>query len=239
MQPKTKKTLYIVIGVVVAVALILALWLKLANVAPLRPLIEERISTATGYEMSISGKLSIKLLPLSLRITEMHLRNPGNFEAADLLYVPECRVGLKLLPLIGRDFVVKDITLDGMEAQLERNRERLANWDFGADDNNHKAQIGQMLLGFAFNELKVKNGRVVYRDSFGGGTFTMEDMELRAGPFSAPENRLNFELKSKAQKNIPMNLQGYTTETLAQILNSNWPDEVQLHFINNTFGMSN
>lgn len=237
MQPKTKKTIYIVIGVVVAVVLILALWLKFTNVAPFKPMIERQISDAASYEMSIDGEVDLKLIPLSLRITDMHLRNPAGFTETDLMYVPECRVGLKLMPLIGRNFVVKDIKLIGMTAQLERNRDRQANWDFGNDDDNRKPQIGQMILDLPFNNLVVENGRIVYRDAIGGSVFTMEEVELRAGPFSAPDNRLNFEFRAKAQR-IPLNMQGYTTESLTQILHSNWPYAVQLHFINNSFGTS-
>lgn len=235
MRPKTKKTVHIIIGVVVVIALILALWIKLVSVVQYKQVIEEQISAATGYEMIIDGGLSIKLVPLSLRITKIHLRNPAGFAETDLIYVPECRAGLKLLPLIGRNFVVKDITLSGMEAWLERDQERQANWDFGDGEGSRKPQIGQMLLSFPFNNLKVEKGRIMYRDY--GGTFTMEEVELRAGSFSAPDNRLNFEFKAKAQ-NIPINMRGYLTETLTQVLHSNWPYETQLHFINNTFSAS-
>lgn len=239
MRPRTKKTIRNVVIAVVVLALILALWLKLANVAPYKDEIARQVSAATGYDLSITGDISIKLLPLSLQVTDMHLRNPEGFSETDFMYVPKCRAGLKLLPLISRNYVVKDITLDGMVLHLERNRHGAANWDFGGDAANHKPQIAQMILGFAFNELKVKNGRVVYRDvsPFSGSTFTMEELELRAGPFNSQHNRLNFELKAKGQ-NIPMNMQGYTTETLSQILNSNWPYTVQLHFISNSFGLA-
>lgn len=239
MQPKTKKTVRNVVIVVVAVVLILALWLKLANVAPYKNEIVRQISAATGYEVVVAGDIGIKLIPLSVKITDVHLRNPAGFSETDFAYVPECRAGLKLLPLISRNYVVKDLTLDGLVLQLERNQEGVANWDFGGEVTNRKPQIAQMILGFSFNDLKVKNGLVVYRNlsAFGGSTFNMEELELRAGPFSDPLNRLNFELTAKGQ-NIPMNMQGYTTETLSQILNSNWPYEVQLHFINNSFGIA-
>lgn len=234
MTPETKNRRRIIIIAVVAAALILTLWLKLINVNQLKPLLEEQVTAATGYEMSLDGVFRLKLLPLGIDMSEVHLRNPAGFQATDLMYVPKCRVGLKLRPLIGRRLVPADITLNGIQLQLERNSARQANWDF--TDDAHKLKIGQMLLGCPFNNLNVENGRIVYRD-VDGSEFVMENVALKAGSFAAPDSRVNFEFKAKAE-NIPFNRQGYTAETLSRILHGNWPYAVQLHFINKTMGMS-
>lgn len=232
MTPKTKNRPQLIIAVVVAAALILMLWLKLISVAQLKPLIEEQITAATGYEMAVDGVFKLKLFPLSIDMSEVHLRNPAGFYSADFMYVPKCRVGLKLLPLIGRRFVPTDITLNGMQLQLERNSARQANWDFGSDAN--KLKIGQLLFDCPFNNLNVENGRIIYLDV---SEFIMEDVALKADSFAKPDSRINFEFKAKAEK-IPFNMQGYTAETLSRILHGNWPYAVQLHFINKTMGMS-
>lgn len=232
MGPKTKNKLHIIIAVVIAVVLILVLWLKLISVAQLKPLLEEQITAATGYEMSIEGTVRLKLFPLAIDISGMHLRNPSSFSATDFMYVPKCRVGLKLLPLIGKRFVPKNITLNGMQLQLEHNSARQANWDFGND--TYKLQIGQMILNCPFNNLNLENGRIIYRN-IDNKEFIMEAVTLKAGTFTAPDSRVNFEFKAKVE-NVPLNMQGYTIETLTQILDSNWPSSVQFHFINKTLG---
>lgn len=249
MQAKTKKTLGIVAGVVVVVILILALWLKFTNVVQYKFAIEEQISTATGYPFVIEGDMGIKLLPLSVSIKELHLRNPAGFEALDFMYVPECRVGVKLMPLIMRNFVVKDITLNDLVLNLERNSNGQANWDFGPSGagasgsqgnagSANKALIGQMILDFPFSYLKVDNGSVTYIDKrgFSGGVFNLQEMELNAGPFLSARERLNFAFTAKMNK-LPVKMSGYTTESLGQILDSNWPYEVQLHFIETSPGL--
>lgn len=251
MQAQTKKTLRIAGVVVVVAILILALWLKIANVAQFKTQIEAQISAATGYELIIAGDMRIKLVPLAISIKEIHLRNPADFagSAPDFMYVSECRAGLRLMPLIFRNFEVTDIKLDGLALNLERNADNRANWDFGTvvSSNNavgdnanmgNKPLIGQMLLQFPFNEALVVNGTINYTDrrGFSGGTFNMDNVELRAGPFSNAQNRLNFEFNARANK-IPIKMSGYTTESLEQILNSNWPYAVQLHFMETSPGI--
>lgn len=243
MNAKQNKKPWLKIAVaIVVVILVLAAWLKLAGVAHYKNLIQETVSAATGCELVIEGDVKIKLWPLSVSVQKARLRNPAEFSGlgADLAYVDEALAGLKLVPLITRNFVFKDITLKGLNLNLGYNKSDRANWNLGLADTETKPvnfedafnrpALSAMFSGISFNQLKVYGGRVVYKDlrPF-GGVFEMDAVELSAGPFNNLNARLNFEFSAKT-KNVPLKMRGYTTNTLAQILNADWP-RVQLNFI--------
>lgn len=245
MEQAKRKPWLMILGIVVIIVLVLAVWLKLTNVYRYKFIIEDAVSAATGYELAIEGDLKIKLWPLGASLTQVHLRNPEGFEelGSDLAYIEEVRAGLKFIPLITRKFVFKDITLNGFSLNIGRSELGQANWDFGLQsdpkpflatnddpDTYNRPALSVLVFNAGFDRLMVKNGHVLYKDllPFGGG-FELTEVELEAGPFNNAQSRLNFEFSAKT-KNLPVKVRGYTTDTLAQILNENWA-KVQLHFI--------
>lgn len=243
MSAKTRKTLLIALGVMVAVVLIYVVWVKIANIGKYRYIIESQVSEATGYVLSIDGEMRMHAFPLGFSIQNIHLQNPEDFAefGPDFLYIAESRVKLKLSPFLTGSFVPKDIVINDVTLNLARNKYGHANWDFGVVDavrqeyfgaasENNKAQVGKMLQDLTFDKLKIENGRITYQDVRpGGGGFNMEEVQVEAGPFDMAKDRLNFAFKARTGNNPPLNMNGYIAGGIGQISGADWPYDLEIH----------
>ncbi len=117
-------------GLVVLIILALLIVPLFVSIDDYRPMIEERVSEATGRPFKLAGDLDLSLFPWTgFALSDLHLGNPPEFEAEDFLYVKSFDVRVKLLPLISRDVQVKRFILEGIQLNLEKARDGRTNWE--------------------------------------------------------------------------------------------------------------
>ncbi|MCF8063523.1 MAG: AsmA family protein [Deltaproteobacteria bacterium] len=122
----------LILGGGLAVLVILALLLvpMFVDVESYKPVIEEKVSEATGRPFRLAGDLDLSLFPWAgFALSDLHLGNPPGFEREDLLYVKSFDVRVKLIPLISRDVQIKRFVLEGVQVNLEKTKDGRANWE--------------------------------------------------------------------------------------------------------------
>ncbi len=117
-------------GLVVLVILALLIVPMFVSIDDYKPLIEEKVTEATGRPFRLAGDLDLSLFPWAgFGFSDLHLGNPPGFEQEDFVYVKSFDVRVKLLPLISRDVQVKQFILEGVRINLEKAKDGRTNWE--------------------------------------------------------------------------------------------------------------
>ena len=101
------------------------------NVEKFKPVLEKRITEATGRPFSIKH-LNLSLFPSArVSFSGLHMENPVGFSEKDFLVIKSLDLRVKLVPLLRSRF--KDIQVDqfgvnGIKIVLEKNKDGSVNW---------------------------------------------------------------------------------------------------------------
>jgi AsmA protein len=174
--------LVLALGVAISVAV-------LVDPQRFRPLLVEQVRKATGRELTLDGDIGLDFLPCcSIHLGRAAIGNPPGFPAGDLARVEDAALSIRIWPLLTeRRIVIGTVSLDGLDANLLVRPDGAANWEFnrpgaaGAPDQ----QPGQMTdLGggdFSIDGIRLRRGRVAYRDEQAGSAWRVEDIGLSTG----------------------------------------------------------
>jgi AsmA protein len=157
-----------------------------------KPMIEERVSAATGRPFALGGDLKLSLFPWAgLSLSDLRLGNPPGFTEKDLLTVEGFDVRVKLLPLLFRDIQVQRFVLKGPRLVLERLKNGRGNWEgLGAVDRGAApAKAGEMpavapggdrlpITSLMVGEFAVSGGSLVWIDQAGPERREITDFNL-------------------------------------------------------------
>ena len=139
-MPRWSRGLLIVVALLAL--LIGAAYLVLLRTFPpqrLAALVAQQVSEATGRKLRIDGRLSLRLLPrIAVVATDLKLANPEGFSRPDMLQVRRAALNLRMAPLLHGDFVIEQLSLDGVDLLLETNSAGAVNWRF-AERPEHAA----------------------------------------------------------------------------------------------------
>lgn len=84
---------------------------------------------AIGRHIEI-GELHASLFPwVGVRINDVHIANPQDFGAGDMLQAKSLDVQVAVLPLLGGKYKIERFVLDGPKLQLGRTAEGISNWE--------------------------------------------------------------------------------------------------------------
>lgn len=161
-----------------------------------RELIADTVKQETGRELAIEGELSLKLFPCcAIGIGRSTLGNPPGFEAGHFARVEDVRLGLQLWPLITRrEVLIGEVRLDGLDLNLVRRKDGVANWEFSpgdasdgpgdviADDGSEEDR-GRLSI----DSIAVNQARIAYTDVLEGLDYLVEDFSLQTGEISPGE----------------------------------------------------
>lgn len=96
-----------------------------------KPRIEAMVREQIGREFKLTGKLSWRIAPwLVVESAGGSLGNPDGFEGEPFAAWQRLRLGVQLLPLLRREFVIDRIAIDGLDLRLQRNAAGQDNWTF-------------------------------------------------------------------------------------------------------------
>jgi len=191
-----------------ALVLVAAIFMvpRLVDVQQYQPVIEEKISAATGRKVSLGGDIKLSLFPwVGVSLSDFQIANPEGFSAETFLRVNAFQAHVKVMPLLSREIYVDKVVLDGPQVNLEKLKNGRANWQgFGSEKKAAAAAESQTPAaaeqsgGFAVKSLEVgefalKGGEVAYADWQQGTSSSVTDifLQLKDVSLTRPLN-LNF-----------------------------------------------
>lgn len=121
----------IIIGCL-AVIIIAALLLipMFVDVQKYKPVLESKVTEATGRPFSVGDDLNLSLFPWAgVSFSDLRLGNPAGFDEKDFVTIKSFEVRIKLLPLISKDIQVKRFVLNGPRIMLVKNKKGQVNWE--------------------------------------------------------------------------------------------------------------
>ena len=166
---------------------------RFIDVKRYRPVIEEKVSEATGRPFTLGGDLRLSLFPWAgLALSDLHLGAPPGFQEKDFISVESFEFQVKLLPLLFKDIEVKRFVLVGPKIILEKSKNGRANWEglgkVKADvpakaEAKEKAPEAKGKAGLPIESLVVgtftiKNGNLLWVDQAKGQRRELKDLNL-------------------------------------------------------------
>ena len=148
------------------------------DVQKYKPMIEQKVSQATGRSFTLGGKIDLSVFPwVGVKLTDIHLGNPAGFGKKDMAYVKNFEVRLKVMPLLSKKIEVKTFVLDSPEIYLEKLKNGHVNWQMmtkGQGETKVKKQEHKKEKSSSVSELPIKallvnnfsitNGELTYVD---------------------------------------------------------------------------
>lgn len=168
-----------------ALALIIALVavVKSIDVNDYRDVLTRMAKAATGRDLAIRGKLSLKLsLTPALIAEDVTLANAPWGSRPDMIRLQRLQADIGLLPLLVREVRLGRLQFVGPDILLERNAAGQANWEFGASPAAAVAAAdgARTPTTFKIGQLTIDHGRVIYRDARTGREETLQIDRLTA-----------------------------------------------------------
>lgn len=173
----------------IVLAAVVALIVILPFVIPVdayRGEIEQRATAATGRQLKINGDLRLTIFPeLGVRANKVTLANVPGGHAAYFATMKSLSVGVELIPLLSGRVEVSGVTLTKPEIHLESMKDGSGNWVLGPKGAKAQPSPGEEAGGgiaaaarAQFQGLRIRDGRVTYRDDATGKTRTVDKINL-------------------------------------------------------------
>jgi AsmA protein len=165
---KTSKLILLTVaglaGLVVLTAVTAALFLR----ASAKSRVEAVASEALEMEVDVRGRVAIGFLPgLHVELADVHARKHG----ADVASADEVDLGIEILPLLHKEFRIKDIALKRLRIALEIDRDGKLNV---ARESAAKDGLPPLTVAQA----SVSDGTVLYANKQSGNSFAAADCNL-------------------------------------------------------------
>lgn len=156
---------------VVVLAIALVAVAKSIDVSAYRPLLTQAAKDATGRELEIKGRLSLRLsLNPALVAHDVTLSNVAWGSKPEMIKVQRLEANIGLVALLGRQVKIQRLSLIEPELLLERDAKGQSNWDFG--DTKSAVAVDASASGtptrFAVAQLAITRGHVIYKDAMSG-----------------------------------------------------------------------
>jgi AsmA protein len=204
-----KKIVIYVVGGLAALLIIAALVLpKLLDPNRYKAQIVDAVRSKTGRDLTIGGDISLSLFPFGIELPELTLSNPAGFTGDPFAGVKHARLKADLLPLLRRELVVGEITIDGLALNLVRNASGRTNWEglTGASETPASAQqtestsnaLKEVMLG----NVAVHDASLTWKDLKTGDAYAIRKLNVETGPFTSGQP-LDFRLSVELQYGKP------------------------------------
>nr|WP_321402540.1 AsmA family protein [uncultured Desulfobacter sp.] len=190
-------TIGILAGLIIGAAVLIPMFVDVKNYLPD---IESMVTRQTGRSFSIGDDLELSLFPWAgIRLSDVTLGNPENFEKTPMISVKNFEVRVKVLPLFSKHIQVEKFILDSPSIALVKNKAGQGNWenigaqaDGGSDksvqtnpgtaqDAPEKTPTDQPVFSIkslTVERCSVSNGVLTYVDKGSGLSKTVSDVHL-------------------------------------------------------------
>ena len=213
---KTLKILAITLGSIVALLIVGAVILSLVfDPNQYKDTIIQIAKQHTGRDLKIDGKISLSFFPwLGVELPPMTLSNARGFDKKPIAEVKQAGFHVKLLPLLRKEIVVKQITLDGLRLRLAKNSAGVTNLDDIFDTLGVKKPVqkttdqpasgASLSLGrLTIGSVAIRDAEVTWNDQMTGTMYGVKNMNLKTGQLAAgkpADLKLGFDFTSAAPK---------------------------------------
>jgi AsmA protein len=120
----------IIIGcLVVVIIAALVLIPMFVDVAKYKPVLESKVTEATGRTFAVGDDINLSLFPWAgVSFSDLRLGNPAGFTEKDFVKVKSFEIRVKLLPLLSKDIQIKRFVINEPQIVLVKNKKGLENW---------------------------------------------------------------------------------------------------------------
>lgn len=187
----------IVVGTLVAliVAAVIAL-LLFVDPNKYRGDIEKAAKQHTGRDLTIRGKLDLKVFPwIALGVNDIELSNRPGFGSQPMLTVQNASVGVKLLPLLSSRVEVSKVKLEGAHVHLVSRGEQ-NNWQDLSEANGTPEKPNPPAgpaPAISIEGVDVSKTSLVYTDEVKKSTTEIGNLELHTGRLDSGPARTALE----------------------------------------------
>ena len=169
------------IAVVLAVAVFLP---GLIPVSAFKTRIETEASNATGREVTIGDKLSLRIFPrAAFHVEKLEIANAAGFDGDYLIRVDEADIGVKLIPLLSKSVEIDRFVLTRPDIRLARTKSGAVNWDLtqqaGAGPSDGAAPAGGQLRDLKLGDVRIVDGAAQFSDAAAGKSYAAEAINLK------------------------------------------------------------
>ena len=113
--------------IIIAALLIIPMFV---DVQKYKPILESKVTEATGRSFSVGDDLKLSLFPWAgVSFSELRLGNPTGFAEKEFVKVKSFEVRVKLLPLISKEIQIKRFVMDEPQIVLVKNKNGRGNWE--------------------------------------------------------------------------------------------------------------
>ncbi|MCK4224432.1 MAG: AsmA family protein [candidate division Zixibacteria bacterium] len=205
---KMSKGLRILIGVVAGVIILIILASVMVKIIftkeKLLSLLVPRIEEALKREVEIEDVTVSIFGGLGADVKGMRVLNPSGFVQKELFKFDQLSIRVKFLPLLRKRVEIKKLILESPEINLEKNKEGGTNFE-----DLTKSEGGAIVIPVAFDQLQIKNGKILYIDNKDPKKIVLHQLEQTA-KLSLDEKMENAKITGKITVDqIELNLPGY------------------------------
>ncbi len=219
----------IVLGVLVLV--LGGAWVALQQAFPpqrIAEIVASQVSSQTGREFRIQGRLDWRLLPkLAILAEDVALANAPWGSRPDMLRIKRAATQLELWPLLQGRFNIESVALDGVDLLLETDAKGTGNWDMPqpATQDGRQGSGGGSMQDVGIDTLRLGDVRVAYHDGVSGQkrAITLQQLTLDR---NAQGLQLASDWVVQAQRWQASGQLGHVTQLLAN--QADWPVQLAL-----------
>ena len=168
----------IIVGcLVVVIIAALVLIPMFVDVAKYKPILESKVTAATGRPFSVGDDLSLSLFPWAgVSFSDLRLGNPAGFSEKEFVTVKSFEVRVKLLPLLSKDVQIKRFVLNEPHIVLVKNKKGFENWaqpkpaakdaaeEKTAPTESAPGGLGIPLSALTAENISINNGSAIWID---------------------------------------------------------------------------
>ena len=189
----------IIIGCLVVVIIAALLLIPMfVDVQKYKPMLESKVSEATGRPFSVGNDLHLSLFPWAgISFSDLRLGNPSGFSEKEFVTVKSFEVRIKLLPLLSKDVQIQSFVLNTPHIILVKNKNGLTNWEQPkqpAKETPAKKEekappegaggLNIPIKALSVGNLSINNGSVIYIDHASDTRREISDLNLKLADVS-------------------------------------------------------
>lgn len=189
-----------------------------------KPDIVTLVQQQTGRTLVIDGDISLSVYPdIALKVERVKLGNGPDFKNKSFAEAQSARIAVQLLPLLNQELRVNEVTLQGLNLYLQRDKNSKTNWsdlfpENSAQQNDGVGQVIARLLGnFMVAGVSVEDSAIHWIDEQSGQNMTIAPLNLHTGVLR-PGEPVDITLAAHLQQNAPamdVSIDGSTTAKLS------------------------
>ena len=172
----------------------------------------------TGRNLEIPGEIKLSVFPwLGIKLGQVKLENARGFKPAYFVQINAVDVRIQLLPLFRGEFNIGQITLDGIDLELQRDKTGVTNWDDlikassgtpsaippeKADTKTDTPSISPFaaLAALSIEGIEINNANLHWDDRQNNQDLRIKQLDLSIGRISLTEAiplKLKFDFQSR------------------------------------------